>query len=819
MSSDSSTPLETFGRRTGQSGPPHEQSTQSPNQPTCGPTRSTPASSGAPPAAMVPRPSSRFPWPSTTALAQGLTAPQDSSSKRSSTTSVTPPISVTPPVNAKRHMVDSLGPPSFKSPRLENRFSSSGDALSSCTFFPTPRMLQPKATVQDVQPKSTESETQRSSTHGAPAAPELKIEDPPTQTVGQRPTRIVGQQPMPRAVREQATRAVDQQAMGSVGQQAPGAVGQQATGNVSCPPSRIIIFDQDGDLRLKVGNEMPELLVDSRTLCRSSEIFRRMLSSGSVNAKPAAGQWQVELGADFHRAFVILMDMLHGQYIRTPNDPSLQDTYALLVLIKKYGASQGLRPVSNKWVTKWAHDIEPPDNDKAERLMFVAWEMGHAVLFKRLSTWMSKNFTVDNRGDLLDAAGKPLQDTPFLLQCKTLDWIKFNRTARIGIILDECQSLVKSLMQGDDSGRTYYCSPRLKRNQPEVPIGKHAPKPNYDPIKDKALVLRPHGASFPQIRVKELSVATLVDRVASSAAVTTGSTNQGSWSFGFGKHVVTLEKDRKDALCGGIFDVSPLFSIFLTPLFHALPSRYNIYNAQQTSSKPFTTLPLEIKTRQYLYLAIMAAHYSDKKDIFPLSGGCVCGLIRFQLALPPLLVHCCSCTACQRQTGTVLALNALIESSALTLLPPAPPVIPGSPTPTPATLHPAFAQSTRAEPATVNQPPPEPRRVCVPTESGIGQSIAVCPACGTALWNHYADAGPHISYVRVGTLDRAWEVEPDVHIFTRSRAGFLDIDDGKPQFKGYYPDRMALLREEAKTRVEALEPVIKAWKAELRAAM
>ncbi|KAM5356114.1 hypothetical protein ACJ41O_002760 [Fusarium nematophilum] len=221
----------------------------------------------------------------------------------------------------------------------------------------------------------------------------------------------------------------------------------------------------------------------------------------------------------------------------------------------------------------------------------------------------------------------------------------------------------------------------------------------------------------------------------------------------------------------------------------------------------------------------MSTHYSKKTDIFPLSGGCACGLIRYQLSLPPLIVHCCWCTACQRQTGSVLALNALIESSAITILPSAPPCVagcPSKPESIPANMMPVFARATSAKSTTTcGQPRPavaETRAVCLPSQSGLGQTVVSCPACNTGLWNFYGDAGPHISYVRVGTLDKPWEIEPDVHIYTRSRQSFLAVNDGKPSFEEYYPKREELLREDALERFKALGAKIGGYRVELKAA-
>ena len=197
------------------------------------------------------------------------------------------------------------------------------------------------------------------------------------------------------------------------------------------------------------------------------------------------------------------------------------------------------------------------------------------------------------------------------------------------------------------------------------------------------------------------------------------------------------------------------------------------------------------------------SHYSEKKDLFPMTGGCACGHVRYELALPPILVHCCSCLRCQRETGSILQLNAITEPSHVRLLPPGAP--PGS-----GGLMPAFARLTGSQPTTATtttttERPAEPLLVAVPSASGAGQCIARCPLCFTMLWSHYADAGRVISYVRVGTLDRASEVDPDVHIYTQSRRRFMTIGDGKPQFDEYYPDRKELCRPDVLGRLEALE--------------
>ncbi|GJN73084.1 hypothetical protein PLICBS_007160 [Purpureocillium lilacinum] len=268
-----------------------------------------------------------------------------------------------------------------------------------------------------------------------------------------------------------------------------------------------------------------------------------------------------------------------------------------------------------------------------------------------------------------------------------------------------------------------------------------------------------------------------------------------------------------------------------------------------------------------------SSSYADKKDVlFPMHGGCACGHVRYELRLPPILVHCCHCTDCQRQLGSAFAINAIVETDALVLVSdpvsaprgrggnnkaaaeeedPEPPQARSAA----AGLLPDFARLTLATPChgtetgitanahiskhqndeaadkpqkgqkeagdTCGASPPigRPSLVTVPTASHIGQTIACCPRCHTGLWNHYADAGPCLAYLRVGTLDRAADVDPDVHIFTRSRRAFVALADGKPQFEDYYEDRAAFYRPDVLERVAALEERKAAYRASLKAAL
>ncbi|KAM5463814.1 hypothetical protein MauCBS54593_007259 [Microsporum audouinii] len=53
---------------------------------------------------------------------------------------------------------------------------------------------------------------------------------------------------------------------------------------------------------------------------------------------------------------------------------------------------------------------------------------------------------------------------------------------------------------------------------------------------------------------------------------------------------------------------------------------------------------------------------------YPLEGGCACKAVRYQVKTAPLIVHCCHCTWCQRETGSAFVINAVIESDRCVLL-------------------------------------------------------------------------------------------------------------------------------------------------------
>lgn len=129
-------------------------------------------------------------------------------------------------------------------------------------------------------------------------------------------------------------------------------------------------------------------------------------------------------------------------------------------------------------------------------------------------------------------------------------------------------------------------------------------------------------------------------------------------------------------------------------------------------------------------------------------GGCTCRQVRYRMTSNPLIVHCCHCRWCQRETGSAFVINAMIEADRVAVL------------------------------------TGEVEIIDTPSHSGNGQRISRCSKCHVAVWSNYScDA---IYCVRVGTLDEPDRLPPDIHIFTASRQPWVVLPPDIPAVEEYY---------------------------------
>ena len=130
----------------------------------------------------------------------------------------------------------------------------------------------------------------------------------------------------------------------------------------------------------------------------------------------------------------------------------------------------------------------------------------------------------------------------------------------------------------------------------------------------------------------------------------------------------------------------------------------------------------------------------------PLTGGCLCGAVRYEVTEPLLQAGYCHCTRCQRRSGTAASAQARVAPDSFRLL--------------------SGAGSLGAH---------RPER---------GFAKIFCRDCGSALWSEAPD-DPEVRSIRLGTFDGDPGIRPSYRQFLASAADWEPVpDDGLERFDG-----------------------------------
>lgn len=134
---------------------------------------------------------------------------------------------------------------------------------------------------------------------------------------------------------------------------------------------------------------------------------------------------------------------------------------------------------------------------------------------------------------------------------------------------------------------------------------------------------------------------------------------------------------------------------------------------------------------------------------FPLTGGCQCGSLRYEIAAEPLRTYACHCTDCQRITGSAFSLAIAVSDERFRL--------------------------TKGEPWLVHRL----------ADSGRGATRWLCRDCGSwvcsAAWAVPGQALMRI--VQGGSLDDKSWLRPTRHFWTRSKQPWVEIPAGDQLFE------------------------------------
>lgn len=130
--------------------------------------------------------------------------------------------------------------------------------------------------------------------------------------------------------------------------------------------------------------------------------------------------------------------------------------------------------------------------------------------------------------------------------------------------------------------------------------------------------------------------------------------------------------------------------------------------------------------------------------VTPLTGGCLCAAVRFELDLPFLRAQHCHCSRCRRHSGATGLIQGRVPRERFRLL-------------------------SGAEQLRVFRPDGGARKV-------------FCSICGSSLFGGDWPDGPEVS-IRFGALDGEPGLRPQAHTFVGSKACWERITDEKPQFE------------------------------------
>ena len=132
-----------------------------------------------------------------------------------------------------------------------------------------------------------------------------------------------------------------------------------------------------------------------------------------------------------------------------------------------------------------------------------------------------------------------------------------------------------------------------------------------------------------------------------------------------------------------------------------------------------------------------------------ISGGCLCGAVRYESSAEPITARMCWCRLCQYIAAGNAAVSACFLAARMKI-----------------------SGETRDYESVA--------------DSGNRMHRRFCPTCGVHLFSE-AESRPHLIFVRVGTLDDPDMVKPAATIWTASAPRWACIDASLPSFEGQPP--------------------------------
>jgi len=132
-----------------------------------------------------------------------------------------------------------------------------------------------------------------------------------------------------------------------------------------------------------------------------------------------------------------------------------------------------------------------------------------------------------------------------------------------------------------------------------------------------------------------------------------------------------------------------------------------------------------------------------------ISGGCLCGAVRYESSAPPLVTRVCWCRLCQYLGAGSGTVNVCFKTESFTV------------------------HGTVSDYVSI-------------ADSGNVVHRRFCPTCGTPRFSA-AEVRPHLVFVRAGTLDDPSHAQPSVTIWTSAAPSWACIAPDLPRVERQPP--------------------------------
>lgn len=128
-----------------------------------------------------------------------------------------------------------------------------------------------------------------------------------------------------------------------------------------------------------------------------------------------------------------------------------------------------------------------------------------------------------------------------------------------------------------------------------------------------------------------------------------------------------------------------------------------------------------------------------------LTGGCLCGAVRYESSGDAMGTSVCHCTHCQKVSGSAFSVNVLVPRAGLTY------------------SGDSLASYTDT------------------AESGRQLARKFCGKCGSSIASE-PEAMPTVTVLKAGTLDDRSGLKPATHIWCASRQPWVEVPEGIDRF-------------------------------------